>query len=356
MRMPREVERLVKEGAALSADEAAALEGGLEQQPHDLEARARLLGYYGAQRAKAFKGDIGHRLAIWPATPTDDDRARHARWLAENAPHAPLAVHDLVHFSMVEPAYADLSSIWRRHAAADPPDATLLAHAIAFFGWENETFADELLARSQELFPDDARWPRFRRERQARFLCTEYRLQRKYGRRLPLVEGASETEPIKPKEVALEEMEDLLRADDVDEFWMSQLREEAAEICFELGRTDRARAHAEQLLVSDVGGGAQELSDAAHNGHLLLGRIALHAGDVTRANVHLTLAGEAGATGLVTVFGPDTRLAKDLLARGEREVVIRYLTACRAFWERGPVDEWIAAIRAGGVPDFDARR
>jgi len=35
--------------------------------------------------------------------------------------------------------------------------------------------------------------------------------------------------------------------------------------------------------------------------------------------------------------------------------VIRYLTLCRAFWDRAPIDEWIETIRAGGSPDFGDR-
>jgi hypothetical protein len=115
---------------------------------------------------------------------------------------------------------------------------------------------------------------------------------------------------------------------------------------------ERARAHAEQMLVSTVGETEGGYGDAAHNGHLLLGRIALRKSDIERARAHLILAGRAGATGMVPIFGPDMRLAAELLGRGERDVVIRYLSLCRSFWERGPADERSAQIRAGSIPDF----
>ena len=150
----------------------------------------------------------------------------------------------------------------------------------------------------------------------------------------------------------LDEMEQLLRDDVVDPELAANLRDVAGTLAFELGRVDHARAHAERMLVSDVGEPERERSDDAHAGHLLLGRIALHDNDVERAKAHLMLAGRAGATGLVQVFGPDMRLGHALLVRGERDVVIRYLTLCRAFWERAPVDEWIAQIRAGKRPGF----
>ena len=45
-RLGEGVDRLVKEGHALAASDAEELERRLEQQPNDLDARARLLGYY----------------------------------------------------------------------------------------------------------------------------------------------------------------------------------------------------------------------------------------------------------------------------------------------------------------------
>jgi hypothetical protein len=47
-------------------------------------------------------------------------------------------------------------------------------------------------------------------------------------------------------------------------------------------------------------------------------------------------------------------LAKDLLAQGQAQPVLEYLVECKIFWKmnRGKIDEWIDAIRAGGRPDF----
>ncbi len=47
-------------------------------------------------------------------------------------------------------------------------------------------------------------------------------------------------------------------------------------------------------------------------------------------------------------------LAKELLERGEKEVVLRYLDLCKSFWtsSRGQPDRWIDEIKAGKIPDF----
>ena len=55
-------------------------------------------------------------------------------------------------------------------------------------------------------------------------------------------------------------------------------------------------------------------------------------------------------------FGPNVSLAKDLLEKGERDVVIQYLGLCRKFWklDRGRLDKWIHEIKDGKIPDFGA--
>jgi hypothetical protein len=358
MRIPRRVEQLLKEGSSLSAEAAEALERGLAERPDDVDARTRLIGYYEERRRTAYRqAALGEQVSLMrDGSPDDANRGRHALWLAANAPGAPVMGHAPVHFRMIDPAYAELSAVWRRHAAAEPPDATVLAHAIAFFWWENTAFADELVARAEQAFPGDGRWARFRRARRAHELSGEIRLRglRVHGLAPAAADGGDDDDGGDRRAAdarILDEAERLL-LEDPDLEWGPRLREKAAELALGLGRLDRARAHAEQLLVSDVGDNASEHSDAAHDGHLLLGRIALATGDVERAKAHLILAGRAGATGLVPIFGPDMRLAADLLARGERDVVIRYLSHCRRFWQRGPVDAWIAELRAGGTPRF----
>ena len=68
-----------------------------------------------------------------------------------------------------------------------------------------------------------------------------------------------------------------------------------------------ALARTPRMLVSNVGEPEPERSDDVHNGHLLLGRIALHENDVERAKAHLILAGRAGATFLIPILGPDMK-------------------------------------------------
>lgn len=55
-------------------------------------------------------------------------------------------------------------------------------------------------------------------------------------------------------------------------------------------------------------------------------------------------------------FGPNMSLAKELLERGEREVVLEFFELCRTFWEceEGRLDTWSDDVRRGEIPNFGA--
>lgn len=49
-------------------------------------------------------------------------------------------------------------------------------------------------------------------------------------------------------------------------------------------------------------------------------------------------------------------LAKLLLERGERAIVLEYFSLCRVFWENhfGKLDRWSLLVKADRIPDFGA--
>jgi hypothetical protein len=52
-------------------------------------------------------------------------------------------------------------------------------------------------------------------------------------------------------------------------------------------------------------------------------------------------------------FGPNMLLARKLLDRGEREVVLAYIERCGSFWGHEETRRrWVEEIGAGKVPDF----
>ncbi len=48
-------------------------------------------------------------------------------------------------------------------------------------------------------------------------------------------------------------------------------------------------------------------------------------------------------------------LAKELLEKGEKDVVLEFFDLCARFWKYQPrLSEWTATVKQGGIPDFGA--
>lgn len=75
-----------------------------------------------------------------------------------------------------------------------------------------------------------------------------------------------------------------------------------------------------------------------------------------RAGVYLLRAAATHGSPQLDYSGPNTTLAKELLEKGEREVVLQYFELCAKFWKTdyGKLAEWTAAVKRGDVPNFGA--
>ena len=131
----------------------------------------------------------------------------------------------------------------------------------------------------------------------------------------------------------------------------------AAKESFVAGNVEDARKYAQELLtLLPKFPGDWNYGNAVQDANLVLGRIAVKEGKVVEAKQYLIAAGKSPGSPQMDSFGPNVSLAKDLLEKGEREVVIEYLGLCRKFWklDRGRLDQWIQEIKAGKIPDFGA--
>jgi thiol-disulfide isomerase/thioredoxin len=161
-------------------------------------------------------------------------------------------------------------------------------------------------------------------------------------------------EPDKKQKVAL-----LQKAvDSADEVSRLSPLESLASTKFEVGDYASAAATARDLL--SLAAKYTEnwaYGNAVHRGNILLGRIALHDGDQAEAARRLLVAGGIKGSPQLISFGPDWQLASELLANGDRDIVLQYIALCRKFWTSGAgrLDTWEAAIKAGGVPNFNGR-
>ncbi|MGB0579559.1 MAG: tetratricopeptide repeat protein [Limisphaerales bacterium] len=88
----------------------------------------------------------------------------------------------------------------------------------------------------------------------------------------------------------------------------------------------------------------------------VLGRIALSKGDVAEAKKRLLASADSEGSPQMNSFGPNMQLARELLAKGERDTVLKYFELCRKFWMMGggSLDRWTQEVKAGKTPDFGA--
>lgn len=130
-----------------------------------------------------------------------------------------------------------------------------------------------------------------------------------------------------------------------------------AKVAFASGKMDEAREYAEELLtLAPQHKGDWNYGNAIHHGNLILGRIALRDGRIDDAKNLLLEAGKSPGSPQMNSFGPNMSLAKDLLEKGEQEVVLEYFELCRKFWNMGHdnLDGWAKDVKSGNTPKFGA--
>jgi hypothetical protein len=137
------------------------------------------------------------------------------------------------------------------------------------------------------------------------------------------------------------------------------LLKEAAPAAFDAGDMEGATRYAKELLAASA---AQprgwDTGNGHHLAHAVLGRVALRARDTPSARKHLLESARTPGSPQLNSFGPNMLLAREMLERGERKVVIDHFVACATFWksgrERGVLTDWAKQAQAGQIPDFGA--
>lgn len=99
---------------------------------------------------------------------------------------------------------------------------------------------------------------------------------------------------------------------------------------------------------------AWNYGNAIHDSHVILGRLALKQNDLAAARNELLLAGQTPGSPQLNSFGPNMSLAKELLRRGQRDVVLQYFDQCHGFWRNdfGALAKWRFLVRIHLPPDF----
>jgi tetratricopeptide (TPR) repeat protein len=318
-----DVNMLTMSGGKLSAEEAAGLEGKLERDPDDMDARAKLLGYY---MRRAFR----------------DPAAREAKqesvlWLIENAPESEVLS---IPAGQLNPgldgdAYARGKRLWTEALEDDPENPAILGNSAKFFLMHDRALAESSLLKAKSLDPENPEWPQS--------------LGQLYS--LGMMTFSAKTK----RDAAKKALEEYEAAYDLStEMWRGAMLQQLAKTAIEAEELEKAEKYARKMLASE--GRGWNSGNNVHHGNNVLGRIALRSGDVETARKHLIAAGRTSGSPQLDSIGPNMSLAKELLEKGEKEAVLEFFDLCSRFWkmDRGRLKAWAATVKQGGIPDFGA--
>lgn len=317
--------RLIMSGRDLSAEAVRNLELQVKSAPDDVAARTQLLGYYfrNARTSQEAK----------------EARQQHILWLIRNRPDAPILSTPYASLDGHSDGsvYEDGKKSWLDQVDRQPNNAAILGRAAAYLLLSDSATAESLYRRAEAAEPQNPEWSR--------------QLGHLYSLGRSRQAGEEKQRSVKASLDAYERS-----LGHMDEEERESLLPELAKIALEAGQTAKARGYAEEMLKPAGGNSSQgwNTGNMIHHGHLVLGRIALREGDTKTAQEHLLAAGKTQGSPQLNSFGPNMTLAKELLEKGERQVVLEYFKLCGSFWKRSELEVWSKEVQAGKIPDFGA--
>lgn len=308
---------------SLTPEQVEDYERHLVDNPDDMLARTKLMvHYYRSGRTNPGAGRAHTRHLVWAI-----NRDPNAHML-EQGLHTGIS-----HFENYE-GFTEVKDAWESQLKRDPRNTTILDRFSSFVSTHDVERSIELLLSAQEVEPKNAWW--------AIRLGFEYeRLARRSGRE------SRDPSALKDALAQYDRAYNLHPTGGTLELAVQG----RAKSAFLLERYDLAASHAVEML--DVFESSdRESGDLVHEGHTILGRIALLRGDVSQAKTHLLESAKGPSSPVLGSFGPTMTLALELLEENEFEVVSEYLELCSEFWEDERLDQWKAQVKAGQVPSF----
>ncbi|HVE58604.1 MAG TPA: DUF3857 domain-containing protein [Pyrinomonadaceae bacterium] len=336
----------------LSPAQAAQFEAKLQKTPDDVESRKRLLRYYSDDEKK----DTPARRA---------NRLKHRLWFIQNKPEideSEIYGYSTPDDSAEDAEYQTLRDEWLKQVEKNKTNSSIRLNAIEFIRFAEPSIAEKLLTEGRLIDKENYEFP----------LMLSKLL---YGKtEVPLYseeQPKAKDERLKKKSFnlgqAFENGETALvllkkeRSSDRDSK-RRDLLQTLAKIAFELEKFDRAKSLATELIL-DFGQDANDSNydNAAHLGNIILGRIALRENDTAKAKEHLLIAIRAPLRREKSYFSAiDMELARELLAKGEKETVLEYLKLCEKLLNYSDIyagkistmKSWQEQINKGATPNF----
>jgi hypothetical protein len=320
-----ETNRLIMSGIELKAEEAELLEKQVEKDPNDITSRTKLLVYY-------FRKQVVDQSAR-------EAKQKHILWLIINSPESEILAtpYGVLSTYIDKEVYSQGKKAWIDQLKKKPANLKLLENSANFFQLDDRELAKESIKRARSLDMDNPKWP----EKLGRLYSMDMR-----SRSLEIKTIAA-GKALEQFEIAYK-----LSTDEKRDVLLKSI----AEAAFVAKKPEKAREYAEKMLSQNRSG--WNYGNNIHHGNIILGRIALAAGDLEQAKKRLIEAGKTPGSPQLNSFGPNMALAKELLEKGEKDVVLEYFKLCSKFWKSErhlqKLKEWSAEVKEGKMPDFRA--
>jgi len=309
--------------------QAAALEGKLQKTPEDAETRLLLLSYYQGNEKPAIRQAF----------------MRHAKWFIENHPETDWYSYlfDFISegFETSE-EYKELKALWFKQTKVKSKDPKVILNAARFFSLFEYEVAAKFFQQAQQLEPDNYN------------LLSE--LADIYSGEAIYKEGEEKTKLLL---LALEHYERALTINKKERSLMrerdrSLLLPKLAQTALDVGKLDKAKTYAAELVL-EYGREPDEdsgFNQAAHDGNIILGHVALKEGDIAKAKEQLLIAGGALKLTNTEYALPEMSLAQELLEKNEKDIVIEYLQICAKYSKAYSAEfkKWEQMIKQGKKP------
>ncbi len=261
---------------------------------------------------------------------------RHLLWIIRNRPDCPISCDEPIHTDECNEGtfYQNARRIWLEHLQLHGDNLTILFHAAKFFIISERNLSEKLLKRCCEIDPSNPLW------------------NRSLGRLYDLdavkcfdTQGHSAAEKsVLAYQTALQNStSNVERADLFIKIACASIKAND----FQTALTAASQAMIVELP-SQVGPFRAVILHRAKN---IMGLAALSSGDIESAKDYL-MRSVASIGVLSGSHVPYTRLARELLVKGERDVVLAFLRECTKLWssEDHQLEKWIYALEQGDTP------
>jgi thiol-disulfide isomerase/thioredoxin len=311
----KDLTKLAIEARDINEEEVEKLEERLNLDPNNLSIRARLLGYYSSSGFQSERGKSSYK--------------KHVLWVIENKPDSQLARRPFLEPTLVYAWYPEVKELWLKQVGRDPNNAGTIGNAARFFFLGEPNVAIELFEKAQLLDTRNYEYPMM--------LGMLYQTEGKPQKSLEQIERSLSLEPNETEKFVI----------------ITSL----AKIAYEAGDRGKAEKYAkEALLMAPKFPKNWNYGNAIHNANAALGRIALAKGDIEAAKNYLIEAGKTPGSPSLNSYGPNMTLAKELLEKNERQIVLDYFELCGKFWKLHDekLKKWSQLVKDGQIPDFGA--